>query len=76
MQLTPRKKDKLLISADGNNTSNADTPTIKVKVAHTGGRPVKAGNHYHLFETNPTLSFDRNGARRTFGFKQKVMGNL
>jgi urease subunit beta len=38
---------------------NAGRKTLKVKVANTGDRPVQVGSHYHFFETNDALRFDR-----------------
>lgn len=42
---------------------NADRATVKVEVTNTGDRPVQVGSHYHFFEVNPGLSFDRAAAR-------------
>jgi urease subunit beta len=42
---------------------NADRPTIRVSVANTGDRPIQVGSHYHFFETNAALAFDRAAAR-------------
>ncbi|MGV8840174.1 MAG: urease subunit beta [Bauldia sp.] len=42
---------------------NAGLPTVTLLVANTGDRPVQVGSHYHFFETNPFLSFDREKAR-------------
>ncbi|WGD30835.1 urease subunit gamma [Ancylobacter sp. WKF20] len=36
---------------------------IAITVANTGDRPIQVGSHYHFFETNPALSFDRDAAR-------------
>ena len=36
---------------------------MKLKVANTGDRPIQVGSHYHFFETNPALQFDRRKAR-------------
>jgi len=36
---------------------------ITLKVANTGDRPIQVGSHYHFFETNPALEFDRKKAR-------------
>src|SRR3954452_10318544 len=80
---------------------------ITVEVANSGDRPIQVGSHYHFFETNDALRFDRakargmrldiaggtawrfepgqrrevplvplGGARRVFGFQQKIMGAL
>ncbi len=42
---------------------NAGRRTVKIIVANTGDRPVQVGSHYHFFETNDGLSFDRAQAR-------------
>jgi urease subunit gamma/beta len=42
---------------------NAGRPTIKLKVSNSGDRPVQVGSHYHFFETNPALKFEREKAR-------------
>ncbi len=51
------------IPADGEIELNAGQPTVEVEVANTGDRPVQVGSHYHFFETNSGLSFDREKAR-------------
>ncbi|MFY9692435.1 MAG: urease subunit beta [Xanthobacteraceae bacterium] len=42
---------------------NKGRRTVTVTVANTGDRPIQVGSHYHFFETNPALQFDRNKAR-------------
>jgi urease subunit beta len=42
---------------------NAGRRTLKLKVANTGDRPIQVGSHYHFFETNDALAFDRAAAR-------------
>ena len=42
---------------------NKGRKTLTLKVANTGDRPIQVGSHYHFFETNPALSFDRKKAR-------------
>ena len=42
---------------------NAGQPTVSLDVANTGDRPVQVGSHYHFYETNPGLDFDREKAR-------------
>ncbi len=42
---------------------NAGRRTVTLTVANTGDRPVQVGSHYHFFETNEALSFDRTAAR-------------
>ena len=42
---------------------NGGRKTITIKVANTGDRPVQVGSHYHFYETNDALSFDRASTR-------------
>ena len=42
---------------------NAGRRTLTVEVANTGDRPIQVGSHYHFFETNEALAFDRAAAR-------------
>ena len=48
---------------DGEIELNAGRATVTVEVANTGDRPVQVGSHYHFYETNPALSFDREKTR-------------
>ena len=48
---------------DGDLTLNEGRETITLQVSNTGDRPIQVGSHYHFFETNPALSFDRAKAR-------------
>ena len=48
---------------DGEIELNAGRKTITLTVSNTGDRPIQVGSHYHFFETNPALSFDRKKAR-------------
>jgi urease subunit beta len=48
---------------DGSIELNAGRKTLTLTVANTGDRPIQVGSHYHFFETNPALQFDRNKAR-------------
>ena len=52
-----------VIAMDGELTLNAGRDTRRLTVANTGDRPIQVGSHYHFFETNPALHFDRNKAR-------------
>ena len=47
------------ITAKGDIELNSGRATLKIKVANTGDRPIQVGSHYHFFETNPALKFDR-----------------
>jgi urease subunit beta len=42
---------------------NAGRKTVTLAVTNTGDRPIQVGSHYHFFETNPALKFDRRKAR-------------
>ena len=48
---------------DGDITLNAGRKTTAVTVTNTGDRPIQVGSHYHFFETNPALRFDRKKSR-------------
>jgi urease subunit beta len=52
--------------ADGDIVINQGLDTITVRVTNTGDRPIQVGSHFHFFETNPALQFDR---ERTYGFR-------
>ena len=52
-----------IVTADGDLELNAGRRTIRLTVANTGDRPIQVGSHYHFFETNPALRFDRALAR-------------
>ena len=96
-----------IIPKGGDIDLNTGSPTITLEVANTGDRPIQVGSHYHFFETNAALRFDRDkargfrldiaagtavrfepgqrrevtlvpygGARRVYGFQQKIMGPL
>lgn len=96
-----------IITQPGEIELNAGAPQITLEVANTGDRPIQVGSHYHFYETNNGLRFERAkargmrldiaagtavrfepgqsrevrlvplaGARRVFGFQQKIMGAL
>lgn len=96
-----------IITPAGDVELNKGAARITIEVANTGDRPVQVGSHYHFFETNEALLFDRakarghrldiaagtavrfepgqtrevtlipiGGARKVFGFQQKIMGEL
>jgi urease subunit beta len=56
-------------TVDGEIELNAGRPTIEIVVANTGDRPIQVGSHYHFFETNDALSFERDQAR---GFRLDI----
>lgn len=55
--------------ANGDITLNEGRDTVIVNIANTGDRPIQVGSHYHIFETNPALEFDRN---KTYGFRLNI----
>jgi urease subunit beta len=52
-----------VITQDGEITLNARREAITLAVANTGDRPVQVGSHYHFYESNEALEFDRAAAR-------------
>jgi urease subunit beta len=48
---------------DGEIELNSGRETVTLSVTNTGDRPIQVGSHYHFFETNPALKFDRRQAR-------------
>lgn len=52
-----------IITPKGEIELNAGQPTLTLSVANSGDRPIQVGSHYHFFETNPALIFDRAKAR-------------
>jgi urease subunit beta len=58
-----------LITAAGDVEINAGRPTVTLTVANTGDRPIQVGSHYHFYETNAALAFDRQQSR---GFRLDI----
>ena len=52
-----------IITAAGTVEINVGAPRVTIEVANTGDRPIQVGSHYHFFETNVALEFDRAKAR-------------
>jgi urease subunit beta len=52
-----------IITKPGDIELNAGRATVTLSVANTGDRPIQVGSHYHFFETNNALRFDRAKAR-------------
>lgn len=52
-----------LITEPGELELNVGLPTVTVTVANTGDRPIQVGSHYHFFETNAALDFERDKTR-------------
>ena len=57
------------IVPDGEIELNAGRPTATVRVKNTGDRPVQVGSHYHFFEANRELNFDR---RTAYGMRLDI----
>jgi len=62
-----------ILTDDGEHELNAGRPTVTVTVSNTGDRPVQIGSHYHFYEVNPALSFDREAAR---GFRLNIAAGM
>jgi len=58
-----------IITQDGDIELNAGREIISLEVANTGDRPIQVGSHYHFFETNQALKFERDHAR---GFRLDI----
>ena len=58
-----------IMTLEGEIELNAGRPTIELEVTNTGDRPIQVGSHYHFFETNPALDFERDKAR---GFRLDI----
>jgi urease subunit beta len=52
-----------MLVEDGEIELNAGREAVEIAVANTGDRPIQVGSHYHFFETNDALAFDRAVAR-------------
>jgi urease beta subunit len=55
--------------ADDPIACNAGKPTVQIAVTNTGDRPVQVGSHFHFFEVNRQLNFDR---EKTFGMRLHI----
>lgn len=58
-----------VIAAEGEIELNAGRETVTVNVANTGDRPIQVGSHYHFYETNDALTFDREASK---GFRLDI----
>lgn len=58
-----------LIAEPGEIEINQGRDTVTVSVANTGDRPIQVGSHYHFYETNSALDFDREASR---GFRLNI----
>ena len=52
-----------MIVAAGEIELNADRPTVRMLVGNTGDRPIQIGSHYHFYEANEALEFNREQAK-------------
>jgi urease subunit beta len=58
-----------VITMDGDIELNAGRETVTIEISNTGDRPIQVGSHYHFFETNAALSFERG---KTRGFRLDI----
>src|SRR5690606_28643606 len=58
-----------VVTLPGEIELNVGRPTLMLSVANTGDRPIQVGSHYHFYETNEALRFDREKAR---GFRLNI----
>ena len=58
-----------IIVGEGDIELNAGRETLRLRVENTGDRPIQVGSHYHFYETNPALSFER---EKTRGFRLNI----
>ena len=58
-----------IITDDGSITLNAGRTTITLEISNTGDRPIQVGSHYHFYEVNSALKFDR---EKTRGFRLDI----
>lgn len=52
-----------IIVQDGEIELNRNRPTVQLQVANTGDRPIQVGSHFHFYEVNEALNFDRERAK-------------
>lgn len=60
---------EIIVATDGPLPANLHLATLTLEVANTGDRPIQVGSHYHFFETNESLRFDRAATR---GFRLNI----
>ena len=58
-----------IITQDGAITLNAGRDMLTLKITNTGDRPVQVGSHFHFYETNEALAFDREATK---GFRLDI----
>ena len=59
--------------ADDDILANADRPVITLLVANTGDRPIQVGSHFHFYEVNSALTFDRDAV---YGLRLNIASGL
>lgn len=57
---------------EGDMIANEGRGTVKIKVINTGDRPIQVGSHFHFFEVNKVMSFDR---ARAFGMRLNIIAS-
>jgi len=63
MRKTPAVVPGEVMAQEGEIELNASVQSVVIRVANAGDRPIQVGSHYHFYETNPALQFDRDKAR-------------
>lgn len=58
-----------ILTEAGNIRLNVDRATVQLEVANSGDRPIQVGSHFHFFETNDALLFERS---RAYGFRLDI----
>nr|WP_300602161.1 urease subunit beta [Niabella sp.] len=56
----------------GDIIANKDRKTVKINVTNTGDRPIQVGSHFHFFEVNKAMSFDR---EKAFGMRLNIIAS-
>ena len=62
-----------IMAAEGEIELNAGRDTLTLSVANTGDRPIQVGSHYHFYETNAALRFERDKAR---GYRLNIAAGI
>src|SRR5262245_48380519 len=60
---------EIIVDSKGSLEANVGLSTTVIRVANTGDRPIQVGSHFHFFEVNTALQFDRSAAR---GFRLNI----
>jgi urease subunit beta len=58
-----------MLIEDGEIALNVGRKTVTLTVANSGDRPIQVGSHFHFYETNPSLQFDRDAA---YGMRLRI----